>query len=86
MQPEPFIDVFGTGLKTKDMHRKIVYIIAAAALTLGACSKNTSCYSEELFQEYKDKFCTADCPGVIGCDGKKYCNECEANRRGIRVQ
>jgi hypothetical protein len=26
--------------------------------------------------------CTKDCPGVCGCDGKFYCNECEAHRAG----
>jgi len=27
--------------------------------------------------------CTADCPGVCGCDGKFYCNVCSANGLGI---
>ena len=30
--------------------------------------------------------CSKDCPGVCGCDGKRYCNACEANRAGIDVQ
>ena len=29
--------------------------------------------------------CTADCPGVCGCDGKFYCNACGANAAGIDV-
>jgi hypothetical protein len=27
-----------------------------------------------------------DCPGVVGCDGKNYCNECIARTQGIRVK
>jgi hypothetical protein len=26
--------------------------------------------------------CTKDCPGICGCDGKFYCNACEAHRAG----
>jgi hypothetical protein len=29
--------------------------------------------------------CTADCPGVCGCDGKFYCNACGANAAGVDV-
>lgn len=54
--------------------------------TMGACDKKKSCYDEALFKAHKNQMCTADCPGVKGCDGKVYCNECEANRHGIRVE
>jgi hypothetical protein len=27
--------------------------------------------------------CTKDCPGTCGCDGKFYCNACEAHRAGV---
>jgi hypothetical protein len=27
--------------------------------------------------------CTKDCPGVCGCDGKFYCNVCEAHAAGV---
>jgi hypothetical protein len=29
--------------------------------------------------------CTADCPGVCGCDGAFYCNECDAHNAGVDV-
>ncbi|MDI9342289.1 MAG: hypothetical protein QM534_17080 [Sediminibacterium sp.] len=52
---------------------------------LAACSKQEpSCYSRKLEKAYKERMCTMDCPGYVGCDGKTYCNQCEANRNGIR--
>lgn len=61
-------------------------LCVTATLALGACKKTErSCYDETLREQWKDAFCTADCPGVVGCDGNTYCNECEANRQGIRV-
>jgi hypothetical protein len=29
--------------------------------------------------------CDTDCPGVCGCDGKFYCNECNANSAGVGI-
>ncbi|MBK7582861.1 MAG: hypothetical protein IPI67_22035 [Myxococcales bacterium] len=31
----------------------------------------------------KPQACDADCPGVCGCDGKFYCNACNANAMGV---
>lgn len=50
-----------------------------------SCSKDNSCFDEDLYQKHKNDICTMDCPGVIGCDGKSYCNECIAQTQGIRV-
>ena len=48
----------------------------------GCKKEKGSCVDESLKH---NQACTTDCPGVQGCDGKTYCNECEANRVGIRV-
>lgn len=65
---------------------KLKLIVAFGfGIFLVACSKQEpSCYSRELEKEYKERMCTMDCPGYVGCDGKTYCNQCEANRNGIR--
>jgi len=48
-----------------------------------SCDKDEcqpSCYDESIVH---NGICTTDCPGFEGCDGKMYCNECEAARVGI---
>ena len=64
------------------------FIIAVSLLLFIVCckKKTTSCYDEKLKQQYEAALCTADCPGVTGCDGKTYCNECQANSQGIRIK
>ena len=64
---------------------KILTIVAILS-SIASCKKESSCYDEQLYQQHKNDICTTDCPGVTGCDGKTYCNECEANRQGIRVK
>lgn len=63
--------------------------ITVLLLIVTACNKggiHSSCFDQKLYDEYKDKACTADCPGVTGCDGKAYCNACIAASQGIRVK
>lgn len=68
------------------MRKTKPFLIAVLLLIVVSCSKDRDCYDEQLMLEYRDRMCTMDCPGVTGCDGKTYCNECEANRKGIRVE
>jgi hypothetical protein len=46
------------------------------------CKKHDECYDAAMERNHSG-ICTTDCPGVCGCDGKFYCNECDANRAGI---
>jgi hypothetical protein len=52
-------------------------------LSFSACDKG--CYNPSLEKASQNTICTTDCPGVVGCDGKSYCNECEANKLGVAV-
>jgi hypothetical protein len=69
-------------LKQKTMK---VLLLITVLLTFFSCKKESGCYDAQLEKQFRNSFCTEDCPGVIGCDGKTYCNECVANRHGIRV-
>jgi hypothetical protein len=61
-----------------------VSILSAMALLTGC---NDDCYNPNLEKEWQTKVCPVDsCPGVIGCDEKTYCNECEANKSGVAVK
>ena len=64
----------------------ILFLTALSLTTLSCKKNNDGCYDDQLYQQHKDDICTTDCPGVTGCDGKTYCNECEAHRLGIRVK
>ncbi len=64
---------------------KLALGLAIIGVSLTSCDKKASCYDEALYQQYKDSMCPMDCPGVIGCDGKTYCNACIARSQGISV-
>ncbi len=65
------------------MKYKIALFFSASVFLL-SCNKD--CYDAELAKQYESALCTQDCPGVKGCDGKTYCNECIANSHGIRIE
>ncbi len=66
------------------MKTTITLFILAIALGLASCKKD--CFDQALYDAHHGQICTADCPGVTGCDGKFYCNECVANSEGIAVE
>ena len=59
--------------------------IAFLTLAFCACIKK-NCYDAALYELHKNDICTEDWQNVTGCDGKKYGNECDANRQGIRLR
>jgi hypothetical protein len=54
-----------------------------------ACSPTSYCYFTDCGKSGpgtcmpRPSGCTADCPGVCGCDGKTYCNSCGAAAVGV---
>lgn len=64
-----------------------VCLMTVLSLIILSCKKDKgNCYDEQLYQQHKNDVCPMDCPGLVGCDGKTYCNECEAMRHGIRLK
>lgn len=69
------------------MKQLIIFLVIIGMVTcVSSCRNQTSCYDESLYQKHKNDICTMDCPGVVGCDGKNYCNECIARTKGIRLK
>jgi len=67
--------------------KTLIMLFSASFLILNSsCSKCDDCFDQQLYNQYKNSFCTADCPGVTACNGKTYCNECEAKRNGYRLK
>jgi hypothetical protein len=65
----------------------LTVVLGSAVTLLTTCNKDSpDCFDRKLYRQHKGDACTDDCPGVRGCDGKFYCNECEANRQGISVK
>ena len=67
------------------MEKIVLILICFLLMTSATCNnKEVSCYDAEMEQNHSG-ICQQDCPGVCGCDGKTYCNECIANSKGISV-
>lgn len=61
----------------------LIFTSLSLVFALSSCRKDSMCYDESL--KSKSIFCQQDCPGVCGCDGKFYCNDCIARQNGILV-
>jgi hypothetical protein len=73
--------------------KKLLFSVLLIA-ALASCNKKDSdekyigkdpCFDSQLYEQHKNDICPDNCPGVIGCDGKTYCNSCYAVRLGIKV-
>jgi hypothetical protein len=66
---------------------KMWFIMLFTILCFSSCHKDKpSCYSWSLERKMKNKICSTSCSGVVGCDGKNYCTECDANKKGIKIK
>lgn len=68
--------------------KKLNWIFILAFLIMlffvGCKSDNEICYDQEM-EENHSGICPRNCPKVCGCDGITYCNECNANSKGVTV-
>jgi hypothetical protein len=68
-------------------YSKVSLLILGLVLVQTSCKKKEKdCFDAELQERSKVIRCSSDCPGIIGCDGKTYCNECVAAQSGIRPE
>ena len=70
----------------KHITKYLTVIIVFISIGVVSCTRHRDCFDQQLYDQHKNDICTMDCPGVRGCDGKSYCNECIANTQGIRVK
>jgi hypothetical protein len=66
----------------KIFNQTLFTVLVLALLT--GCKKEGEkhpCYDKKIVH---NRPCLDDCPGIVGCDGKTYCNECYAARQGIK--
>lgn len=74
----------------KTSPKYLISIVTFLFFLLFSCNKVTDdekdvCFDSQLYEQHKNDICPDNCPGVIGCDGKTYCNSCYALREGIIV-
>ena len=67
------------------MRARLMLIAFLFSITIMGCKTTTGCFDQKLYDQHKSDACPEHCPGVKGCDGETYCNECIANSKGIRV-
>lgn len=68
--------------------RNIVLFIATSIfLVFAACNDpvDDGCYDAGLAQSMRDSVCILTCEGVCACNGRTYCNECDAMKAGYTV-
>jgi hypothetical protein len=68
----------------KKLNMKISNFVFFIAFLTNCKLDHEVCYDEEM-EESHSGICPRDCPQVCGCDGKTYCNECNANSKGVTV-
>ena len=66
--------------------KNVSFFLALSFLTIGFSACNKDCFNPSLEEEFSKQNCPMDCPSVIGCDNKEYCNECLANKAGVAVK
>jgi hypothetical protein len=66
----------------------VCVLMSFIAVLNTSCSKSNEnyCFDEKLYIEAQNWACLNSCPdgGIIGCNGKGYCNGCYAAKEGIR--
>ena len=71
----------------QNISKFLISILVGLLIFFTSCKKtgqNSKCFDSTLKEASKGTNCTMDCPGIVGCDGKIYCNECVAAWEGIR--
>lgn len=71
-------------MRTHQTWRFLPLAVAIITIILASCYEDNSCFDKGLYEKHKDDTCPENCTGFAGCDGIFYCNECVANRVGIR--
>ena len=67
----------------------LAYSVVILVIISVSCEKTDSvnaCYDSKLYELHKNDLCPTECDSIKGCDGVIYCNECEANKRGMKIK